>query len=176
MPTFNGYTISDNNAIERADTFDEAVELIADWYADIDQWGDGHGDEVLHASVRQAIDSVAKPTGGDIADLQTYAGQIDHAVAVAMGHKSFDAHGNYHVSACDSAGLCLTVELFVDPAGPTPDDILDDLMDQLYQSIEDVESFASDVAKQPATDERIKAVAEALGLVNRAAQALEAFK
>lgn len=104
------YTVGDANSGDEGLSYDEAVERIAEWYEDVDQWATGHGDDALHDAVAEAIESVERPAdGGDLTELRLYAAAICDAVAEAMGGESFSGHGNYHVSAADRIGLDLSV-------------------------------------------------------------------
>lgn len=98
-----GYTVADANC----EDFSEAVERIANWYDDIDQWADGHGSDDLHSAVQSAISDIDQPEDGGLRDLQSYADAICQAVAKAMGH------GNYAVSA--AVGIRLTIAEIENP-------------------------------------------------------------
>lgn len=107
-PKFN---VSDTNSTDFGLTYDAAVERIAEWYEDADQWSDGEGDDEIHDTIADGIASIDRPSeNGDIDDLKTYALDICDAVAEAMKAKAHAGHGNYYVSAADSIGLSLTVE------------------------------------------------------------------
>lgn len=104
-----GYRVSDANSSDDCETFSDAVDRIAEWYEDVDQWATGEGDDDLHTAVLGAINGIEQPEDGDIDDLQTYAEAIRSAVAEAMGGEDFAGHGNYAVSAPDRIGLTLAV-------------------------------------------------------------------
>jgi hypothetical protein len=110
-----GYKISDANAVEYCDDFAEAVNTIANWYSDIDEWADGNGDSKLKAYIESEIEDIAKPgdgywvENGALDTLKEYASDICEAVAAAMGAESFAGHGNYNVSAADRLGISLTI-------------------------------------------------------------------
>ena len=104
-----GYKISDGNATENADDFSEAVEIIAEWYEDLDSWADGNYDSDKHEAIREAIDSVDQPDAGGLDELENYAGSVCTAIAEKLGGKDFYGHGNYAVSAASQAGINLTV-------------------------------------------------------------------
>ena len=110
-----GYKISDGNATENAEDFSEAVEMIAEWYEDLDSWADGNGDADRHEAIREAIDSVDRPEDGGLDALENYAGSICTAIAEKLGGKAFYGHGNYAVSAASQAGINLTVTEITDP-------------------------------------------------------------
>lgn len=105
------FTISDQQSNDSGLTFAEAVGRIADWFRDLDEWQDGHGDDELHAAIAQAISSVEQPQAGGERELQRFADAICNAVADALGHEAFHGHGSYCVSAAEQAGMSLTVEM-----------------------------------------------------------------
>jgi len=111
-----GYKISDGNATENADNFDEAVEVIVRWYEDLDSWADGNGDADRHEAIREAIDSVEQPEDGGLDALNNYAGSICTAIAEKLGGKAFHGHGNYAVSAASQIGMTLNVTEITDPS------------------------------------------------------------
>ena len=114
--TYLGYKITDGNATENADDFNEAIEIIAEWYEDLDSWADGNYDSDRHEAIREAIDSVAQPEDGGLDELENYAGSICTAIAEKLGGKAFYGHGNYTVSAASQAGINLTVTEITDPS------------------------------------------------------------
>ena len=105
------YTIRDTNSSDSGLTFGEAVERIASWYEDADQWADGQGDRETHAAIWTGIRSVKQPSKGDIDTLQAYADAVCDAVAKAMGHKEFAGQPSFGVaSAAECGGFRLVVE------------------------------------------------------------------
>ena len=104
------YTIRDTNSSDSGLNFSEAVERIASWYEDADQWADGQGDREVRTTIRTAIKSVEQPSEGDIDTLQAYADAVCDAVAKAMGHKEFAGQPSFGVaSAAECGGFRLTV-------------------------------------------------------------------
>lgn len=104
------YQISDANLTITADTFADAVVEIAEWYADYPEWATGHASQKELDMVASAIDSVDPPVDGDASDLQAYADDICHAIAMAYEVPDWYGHGRYAVSAADQMGLSLTIE------------------------------------------------------------------
>lgn len=104
-----GFTVADPNSSDDLEDFPSAVERIAEWFEDADQWATGDGDAEMHRAIRKAIDLVEQPQDGGIEELEAFAVQICDAVAKAMGGKDFHGHGNYSVSAADRIGIRLTV-------------------------------------------------------------------
>lgn len=105
------YTVRDANSSDSGLTYDEAIDRIAEWYEDCDQWADGTRDDVLHAAIADAIAGVDCPAaGGGLAALEDYVGGIRQAVAEACGSEAWAGHGNYYVSAADQGGYDLSVE------------------------------------------------------------------
>lgn len=105
------YTVRDANSIDIGLTFDEAVESIARWFRDADEWQDGSGNKETRAAIRTVIDSIERPTDGDEDALQDYADLVSNAVAKVMGHKEFAGQPSLGVvSAADNGGFRLIVE------------------------------------------------------------------
>lgn len=104
------YQISDNQLTIITESFDDAVMEIAEWYADYPNWATGSASQKELDMVASAIYSIDPPVYGDASDLQAYADDICHAIAMAYETPDWYGHGQYQVSAADQMGLSLTVE------------------------------------------------------------------
>jgi hypothetical protein len=110
-----GYEVYDANSCDSFETFDEAVERIADWFEDADQWADGNGNDEMHQAIRESIDSIEQPEEGGIDELKAYSHAVSEAVATAMGAECFAGHSNYYVSASDRSGIRVEVREIHNP-------------------------------------------------------------
>lgn len=88
------YVVSDNNARETADTIQQALSIVEEWYDWLDGAPEFPSDEEI-TTLDQLCDAI---------------NQWHDRIAEFQGHSDFAGHGNYSVSAADQAGLSLTVE------------------------------------------------------------------
>lgn len=139
------YTIRDTNSSDSGLNFAEAVERIASWYEDADQWADGQGDRELRTAIRTGIKSVEQPSKGNVDTLHAYADAVCNAVAKAMGNREFAGHGSYSVSAADQGGFRLVVEA----------EISDELRDEISDAV-----LAADVCCEETVFDACLAVAK----------------
>ena len=92
------YVISDNNARETADTIQQAVDIIEEWY----DWVDG-APAFPSDTCEEEITTIDQ--------LREFISRWHDQIAELQGFQNFSGHGNYCVSAADQAGLSLTVEV-----------------------------------------------------------------
>jgi len=93
------YLVSDGNAQVYADCIKEAANLVEDWYDYLKDDGRIESEDFPLANLNSF----------DVDELNYSIGQWENQIAEQLGHKDFAGHGNYFVSARDSAGLNLCV-------------------------------------------------------------------
>lgn len=94
------YRISDGMATEYADSIEEAVSLIEDWYGYL--LDDGKLDELPESN----LDAIT-----DLDQLRKAVRDWEDRIAEGMGKTDFAGHGNYYVRAADQAGFNLSIEI-----------------------------------------------------------------
>jgi hypothetical protein len=90
------YIVSDNNARETADTIQEAVDIVEEWY----HWVDG-APAFPSDNVEEEITTIDQ--------LREFIDRWQQQIAELQGFDAVSGHGNYNVSPADRMGLCLKV-------------------------------------------------------------------
>ena len=90
------YKITDGNAIESADTLEQAANICEEWYDHMT------ADAMPTVPAPNLVETSLDDLNDSIRDWQ-------NRIAEAKGEKAWYGHGNYHVSAGDSMGLNLRV-------------------------------------------------------------------
>ena len=97
------WIISDGNAAEEYDNWNEILYAAEGWYLYLPERFDGVADAVL----ARDFDNIPE---GDTEAFNSAIRSWEERIAQAAGYKDFTGHGNYSVSAASEMGLNLSVE------------------------------------------------------------------
>lgn len=103
------YIVIDSNAIIKADSIDEAQEIVSDWYDylfDQNEFDEGQSADLLEV-LQSFYDYDQAST---VEELNEMIGDWENRIAEALGHTFFQGHGNYGVNPASQAGFNLSVE------------------------------------------------------------------
>lgn len=100
------WVISDGNAVETYDDWDELINTIKEWYYYLLEETAIEDEEFADAILSRDFENI--PEGG-IEALNSAIRAWEERIAQAAGYKEFAGHGNYAVSAASEMGLNLTV-------------------------------------------------------------------
>jgi len=99
------YIISDGNAIEYANTLEEAAEIAQSWYEYLED--DPDPDNAFFVPIPDLDDSNLEALNDSISEWEDQ-------ISKEAGYTIFQGHGNYAVSPASQMGLNLTVSIEAD--------------------------------------------------------------
>jgi hypothetical protein len=97
------YTVSDGNATEKYDDWDDTVSAVESWYDYMDD-----DDHYKFEGGRPPFNP-RRLEPGDVDSLNEAIREWENEIAESLDYESFHGHGNYSVSPASAMGLNLTV-------------------------------------------------------------------